>query len=493
MSGVWLLSVEALDPTDSPVTLRFATGTYADDGQYWMPRIQQAGLFRAGLYAGDLLNVSRSGYGETTLINADGVLNYLADYAMDGREARLSYCEGGQITEVLVGTVARVSYQRRIVSLRLRDPVEVLQQPHPNTRYAGDNVLPDGLEGTDDDIGGTLKPRLYGQARNAQPVLVNSARLIYQISDQPCTVTAVYDSGVPLVFDVDYADLAELEGTPPDPGEWSDWEPPEGHWRRINGYIRLGATPVGQITCDADCSTQGAGSVMAEIAAEVGVTVDVGDIAALDGAGEVRLWVTGETTTVSLLDQIAVSVGGYWRIDSAGTIRAGLLSEPGTPALTLRDYQIIEISREATGAGANGLPVGTVTVSADPIETVQDDMAGAVSEARRARLAQATREAEADDVATLARHPLAEAVRIESRLATRAQGQALATRALSLLSPRRDSLSVTARVLDAPSLPIGSTVRIITPRLGYSAGRDLLLVGREIDTARSRLTLELWG
>lgn len=493
MSGTWLLSVEALDPADQPVTLRFATGMYADDGNYWMPRIQQAGLYRAGLFAGDLLRVDRSGYGETTLINADGGLDYLADYAMDGRQAVLSYAEAGTVETVLVGTVARVSYQRRMVSLRLRDPVEVLQQPHPHTRYAGDNVLPDGLEGTEDDIGGNIKPRLYGQVRNASPVLVNSARLIYQVSDQPCTVTAVYDNGVPLVYDGEYSTLAELESMPPDPGEWSDWEPPEGHWRRIDGYIRLGATPVGQITCDADCSTQGAGAVMAEIAAEVGVTVDSGDIAALDAAGEVRLWLTGETTTAELLDQIAVSVGGYWRIDSTGTIRAGLLEAPATPALALLDHQIIEISREATGAGQNGLPVGTVTVSADPIETVQDDLAGVVSESRRARLAQATREAEAEDAATLARHPLAEAVRIESRLATRAQGQAVANRVLNLLSPRRDSLSVTARVLDAPTLAIGDTVRIITPRLGYSTGRDLLLVGREIDTARNRLTLNLWG
>lgn len=493
MSGTWLLSVEALDPADQPVTLRFATGQSHVDGAYWEPRIQQAGLYRAGLFAGDLLRVDRSGYGETTLINADGGLDYLSDYAMDGRQAVLRYAENGDVTEVLVGTVARVSYQRRMVSLRLRDPVEVLQQPHPHNRYAGDNVLPDGLEGTEDDIGGTLKPRLYGQVRNAQPVLVNSAKLIYQVSDRPCTVTAVYDNGVPLVFDGDYSSLAELESTAPASGQWSDWEPPEGHWRSIDGYIRLGSSPVGQITCDADCSTQGAGSVMTEIAAEVGVTVNAGDIAALDGAGEVRLWVTGETTTASLLDQIAVSVGGYWRIDSTGTIRAGLLSEPGAPTLTLHDHQIIEISREATGAGQNGLPVGTVTVSADPIETVQEGLAGAVPEARRARLAQASREAEAEDAATLARHPLAEAVRVESRLATRAQGQAVASRVLGLLSPRRDQLTVTARVLDAPTLPIGDTVRIVTPRLGYSAGRDLLVIGRELDTARNRLTMDLWG
>jgi len=491
MSGLWLLSLEALDANDAPVTLRFSTGQYHGDGEAWVPRIQQAGLYKAGLFAGDLLRVSRSGYGETTLINADGKLDYLVDYAMDGRKAALSYAEDGAVTEVMVGTVARVSYQRRMISLRLRDPIETLQQPHPHSRYAGDNILPDGLEGTDDDIGGNIKPRLYGQVRNAAPVLVNTARLIYQVSDQDCTVSAVYDNGVPLDFGGDYTSLAQLQSTAPDPAQWVDWEPPAGKWRRIDGYISLGASPAGQITCDADCSAQDAGDVMAAIASDAEAAI--GDVSALSSVGQLRLWITSETTTTALLDQIAVSVGGYWRIDSNRVIQAGTLQPPADPTMTLLDHQIIDISREAAGAGQNGLPVGRALVECDPIETTQTELAGAVSDSRRARLAEAWREAEAEDTATLDRHPLADDVTITSRLATRAQGKALASRVLGLLSPRRDSVSVTARVQDASALSIGDTVRTITPRLGYAAGRDLLVVGREIDTARNRLTLDLWG
>ncbi|MFK4014875.1 hypothetical protein [Cobetia marina] len=491
MSGVWLLSLEALDEKDVPVTLRFSTGQYHGDGQAWMPRIQQAGLYRAGLFAGDLLRVSRSGYGETTLINADGALNYLAGYALDGRAAVLRYAAGSEVIDVLVGTVARVSYQGRMISLRLRDPIETLQKPHPSTRYAGSNVLPDGLEGTDDDIGGTIKPRVYGQVRNAEPVQVNSARLIYQVSDQDCTVSAVYDNGIPLTFDGDYSSTAELQNTAPSQGQWSDWEPPAGKWRRYQGYIRLGSSPVGQITCDADAPVTNAGAVMASVATEAGAVT--GDVSSLDAVGQLRLWVTDEVTTADLLDRIAISVGGYWRIDSSGKIQAGTLAAPDTPTLTLRDHQIIDISREATGAGQNGLPVGRVLVECDPIERAQDSLAGGVSEARRARLSKAVREAEASDASTLSRHPLADDVQIASRLATRDQGKALASRILSLLSPRRDILTITARVQDAGGLATGSTIRIVTPRLGYSAGRNLLVVGREIDTSRNRQTLELWG
>ncbi|MES3674596.1 hypothetical protein QC589_01430 [Halomonas elongata] len=490
--SVWLLSIEALDPLGQPETLRFATGEYRDPAAHrWIPRIQQPGLYRAGFFAGDLINVSRSGYGDTVLINADGGINWLAGYATDGREAVLSNADGGTVTEVFTGTVSRVSFDGRLVRVRLRDPVELLQQPHPNNRYAGDNVLPDGLEGTGDDIAGTLKPRVYGEVRNAAPTLVNSAKLIYQVSDQACTVTAVYDNGVALDYDGEYVDLDELEGTPPDPGQWQDWEPPNGKWRRINGYIRLGDSPAGQITVDADAPLAGAGDVLEQIAIEAGAAV--GDVSALNTRGAIRLWVTNETTTAELLDQIVTSVGGWWRIDSSNTVQAGLLAEPGAAVLTLHDHQIISISRDATGAGSNGLPVHRVTWRCDRIETTQTDLSGAVSESRKSRLAKQYRETEASDSAVLDRHPLASEISVDSRLASRSAGQQAATDVLTLLSPRRDSLSVEARVLDAASLAIGDTVRVVTPRLGYDNGRDLLVTVRTLNAERNRLTLNLWG
>jgi len=492
--NVWLLSIEALDPAGNAVTLRYATEEYFDPAGYaWRPRIQQAGLYTAGLYAGDLLNVSRSGFGETTLVNADGALDGLVDYAMDGRRVCLQLATETGVIDVLVGTLSRVTFQRRIVSLRLRDPVETLQQPHPLTRYAGDNVLPDGLEGTDDDIGGNVKPRLYGQVRNAQPVLVNSSKLIYQISDSDCTVGAVYDNGAPLTLDGDYSSVEQLLGDAPATGEWSDWEPPEGTYRRYRGYIRLGDSPTGTITCDADAPKTQAGDVMASILDEIGAAYASADVSALNAVGDLRLWISDTTTTAELLDQIAVSTGGYWRIDTQGQIRMGALPAPSEPVTTLRDHQIIEIDRESAGAGSNGLPVWSVTMTADPIETTQTDVAGVVSTARRARLAKATREVNRESQATLTRHPLAEAISIESRLATTAQAGAVADRVLALLSPRRDSVTLTARAADVAGITIASSIRIVTPRLGYAEGRTLLVVGRTLDAGRNRIQLTLWG
>ncbi|WP_328716773.1 hypothetical protein VO226_16100 [Halomonas elongata] len=69
--------------------------------------------------------------------------------------------------------------------------------PHPMESYDGSNVLPDGLEGTEDDIAGEPKPQVWGEVRNATPVQVNTSKLIYQVSSlSDCTVTAVYDKGL---------------------------------------------------------------------------------------------------------------------------------------------------------------------------------------------------------------------------------------------------------------------------------------------------------
>lgn len=493
---IWLLKIEdALDDQGAVKTLRFASGAYFDpEGYAWRTGIQQAGLYQAGMFAGDIIrNASRSGHGETTLINTQGRLDYLADYAMDGRVAVLYLAHDDRVSEVLRGTVARVGFERNLISIKLRDPAELLQQPHPMARYAGTNVAPDGLEGTDDDIGGTIKPRLYGEVRSAVPVLVNSQKLIYQISDAACEVVNVYDNGVPLDFDGDYASLAALENTGPAVGQWQDWQPPRGKWRRINGYIRLGVAPVGQITVDANAPETLAGDVMAAIVSDAGQSMHVGDVAALNAVGAVRMWVTDETPTLTLIERIATSVGGYCRIDATGAVRAGVITPPGTPVLTLHDHQILTITRDSTGAGSNGLPTGEVVVEADPIETTQTDLAGVVSEERRARLEKAVREAVANSAAAKARHPLADDLRIASRLATRGQGQAVADRVLGLLSPRRDSVSVEARVSAAPTLRLGETLRVVTPRLGYADGRDFLIVGWRLDASRNRLSLTLWG
>lgn len=481
----WVLDLEALDANDNPVTLRYSLGRHDDPGDHaYDPRIQQPGLYKAGLYAGQLLSQGRSGFGETTLINADGALDHLADYAVDGRPMTLYRSDAAGMIAVLSGTVSRLAHERGLVSIKLRDPLEPLKTPHPMETYAGDNVLPDGLEGTNDDIGGTPKPVVFGQARNAQPVQVNTALLVYQVSARAdCTIAACYDRGTPLVRGSDYADADEMQSVAPDAGSFRCWQ----------GYLRLGDAPVGAVTVDADTSAPNAGDVAFQLASARGWSVAADDVAALNLLGPVRLYVSDEPSTLDLLDRIAASVGGYLTVDASGVLRLSRLVAPTDPVVSLRDYEILDIGRSATGAGDNGLPVHRVTLNADRIETVQSDLSGSVDAARRARLVQQTRPATAQRAATKDRHPLAGEITIDSLLAGRAQAQAVADDLVALLGVRRDVVTVTARLDRLAGIAVGRCVEVVTPRMGYAAGRVLLVTGYRFDAELGEIELNLWG
>ena len=475
----WTLTIQARDAENQPQTLRFSQGIYLDDDDHFYdPRIQQPGLYEAGLYAGQLLNQSRSGYGETTLLNDDGGLDYLADYAVDGREMVLAFNGVPQV----IGTVARLAFSDTEVSVVLRDPLESLRSPHPMGTYAGDNVLPNGLEGTPDDIAGEPKPLVFGQARNAQPVQVNTSLLIYQVSSLPdCTIQAVYDRGVALTDGGNYASLAELQST----------APAAGQWRAYQGYVRLGSTATGTVTVDAEQSDPRAGAVAQALATARGYTLHADDVATLNAYGAVRFYLTTETNTLELLDRIAESIGGWLAVQADQVLRLGDWEAPEPTDFAIRDNAIETVTRSATGAGPGGLPVWRVTVECDRIETVQEDLAGNVDNARRARLAKQTRRVVASDETVRERHPLAGDITINSVLASYAQSQAVADRVLQLLSVRRDSVQVEA--LEAVLPTVGGNLTLITPRQGYGNGRAMRVTGYRLNAQTDELSLNLWG
>lgn len=213
---VYIVELDALDATDTPVTLRFASGDYTGPGDVpYRPRLRQPALFERTAQLGPLLpGIRGGGSGEIELINADGGLDDLADFAVDGRTLTLSRVDQS-VEAVLQATVEGLSFTGNRVRLALRDPLAVLDVPLASARYAGDNVLPDGVEGTD-DIEGTPKPRVLGSVVNARPVLVNSAKLIYQVHEgADCTITALRDRGVTLPLERTATDLTDLLTTPP--------------------------------------------------------------------------------------------------------------------------------------------------------------------------------------------------------------------------------------------------------------------------------------
>lgn len=195
------------------VTLRYCTGkgfvttpSETPANTVYEPRLTQPLVATRHMFApGATSGRSVVGNGDLVLANDDGLLDDLStDYAFDGRALVLrrgtegaAYPAGFPV--YATATMEQVEVGRDTVIVRVKDRAFALEQPLQPTLYAGDNVLPDGLEGTADDLKGKPKPLAFGVVKNATLPCVNTARLIYQVNDGPIlSVSAVYDAGIKL-------------------------------------------------------------------------------------------------------------------------------------------------------------------------------------------------------------------------------------------------------------------------------------------------------
>lgn len=214
---IFLAEITAYDPTTSAVvTHRFSSGTgYDNAGTYYIPRIEQPALFSRSMNDG---SGGRAGVslGELTLVNNDGALNALAGQYFDGRSLTLKIGNPASayasFSTVLVATIESAAFERERVSIRLRDKAVTLDKPFSEVKYAGNNALPLGIEGTADDLKDQYKPRVLGRIALMQPVCVNTSKLIYQVNAGAVdAIVTVYDAGAYLSQGPDYTNQADME------------------------------------------------------------------------------------------------------------------------------------------------------------------------------------------------------------------------------------------------------------------------------------------
>jgi hypothetical protein len=373
------------------------------------------------------------------------------------------------------------------VYLTVRSMSEVLTRNHVNNKFAGNNSLPAGVEGVAGDIKGNVKPRVFGSVLNATPVLVNTSRLIYQFSDRDtATVSAVYDKGASITLGTNYtwANFATFQTTAVTAGQFN----------RCAGYVKLGSTPVGTITGDCSDSTTSAGDVFETILVEESLTLNATSKTTLNAIGTVGLFVTGETSTTALLNQMAQSCGAYWYFLN-NVVYAKKIALATTSVFDLTNSENIAFERVGTGLGSNGLPVSAITFKYDKIETAQQEteLAGSVTAARKAVLSNQFRSAFIADTAVITRHPLAGSINIESCLRVEANAITVATALLNLSKVRVDVVNITAVVNEIPSIDLGDGVLVTTDKIGYDAGKILTIIGFTIDAKKKTIMLETIG
>jgi len=512
---IYLVEITAYDDAiPGTRVLRYASGlgmmtrpSETPGNAWYAPRLLQPIAFTRTMFStARVTGGATVGAGEIVLNNTDQGLASLRNLGIDGRDVvvRVGPQGGaypGGFTTILTGTAEQVEVGASKATIRLRDRMELLKQPLQATLYAGNNALPAGAEGVATDIKGQRKPLVFGLRRQIEPVLVNTAKRIYQVHDGLVDlIETVFDRGAELAgTGVNHANLAALEAS----------VIPAGQWDTCNalGLFRLSSIPAGRVTADVYGDATGS---YVNTAARIVERILVGrcgfvagdlDAASFTALASAAAYVCGEhfagdTTRLAAIDAILASVGGWIVPTRTGLWQVGRLVAPsGTPAFFFSDTDILALDSRATRDAGAGVPVWRVKLrGARYAPAGAADLAAGLLEAVKANFMQEWRESVSTDAAVQTKHLLAPEIVVETAIEPVASMATEAARLLALHKVSRDFVQARVALTQAnAAIDLGQVARLTTPRLGYGAGRDFIVVGIETDGRRRRMTLDLWG
>lgn len=480
------------EPSDTPAN------------QDFKPVLKQPASIGVSAFAsGQTSGSSELQAGDTKIVNVDGAFDGWKDYGFDGRRVVIRSGEPGEAypsawRTIFTGVAASATVGLRDVVIKLKDKAHTLDRPVLTDRFAGTNSGSVGLEGFPGDIKGQLKPRLYGLVREISPPPVNFNNQTYRVSDQPVAEIKVYDRGDEITFAGDHATSALLVASTIAGGEFETC--------LAEGLFRLGAiadnslitADVTESSVDADMTV---GNYLQTLALASGLTADeinADDVAQLNFLAPyvVGDWIDDDRSFRDEMDRFAASVGAWWAFDTSGVLRMGQLASPSA----LVDHAFIEadvlLGFERDVADGDGVPVWRVNVRHSRFYTTQtSDVAGSVTDERRGELAQEYRTFSAEDASVKFQFLNARELNIDSLLADEADAEAVADYLLALHKVRRDLFEVPVKVAAFAEANTGliRSVNLTHSRFGLAAGRDLIVLGYDLDLARNRVTMKLWG
>jgi hypothetical protein len=445
--GVSFVSQATDDPADEP----------------FAPRLQSAYQLQVEAFSGALAGGARpsgaatESTGAIEVLNTDGGVDDVLDYAWDGRSVELYRVRSGAALAdarlCLRGTVERLTWSESKIILALRDRHALFQRPLITSTYGGTG----GLDG-DVNVTGVLKPQGYGPVINAEGVLINSALLIWQLHDrQIFAVDDVRDKGVSLTFAADYADYDALAAaTVGAQGSGADIEAGEYATCLAEGLIRLGSSPAGRVTCDFKGDAVGgyvdtAADILRRIVTSRLVGGNIADPDGLDTdsfddlnaaqPAALQFYTAGQNPTVAdVLAQIMTTVGGWYGFTREGLLYVKRLEAPASPTFTLDRSNISSADRLSA---VREPPSWRERVEWGRPWVIQtgDDLAGSVTAEDRDRWSR-LHYAQWSDSSIRGAHRLARTVETPSLFAFESDAQAEADRLGALWGVERDVISV---------------------------------------------------
>lgn len=345
-------------------------------------------------------------------VGAAGPYDALMGYVWSGQIVRLFWIPGSLWSERI--QVARGRLQQPVsdrsegssvtstLTFPVVDPRAGLDVPLQRTTYLGTGGLEGGVE-----LIGKPKPIVYGTVFNTSPVLIDAARLIYQVADRAIlSVLAVRDGGSPLTFGTGRASFALLQSTVTKPGKWDRYIGVEGT------FIRIGTKSVFQICCDAREGANGTrdhANIWSRIrlirCRDTALMQDAANIAAtkaLDSSREAGFFWGGDNqiSRRDALDEVLQSFSGYevygnddiWRVykltapATGPVLRMVMLTEG--QVLGVSDREMISFQRVRPSFAPGGSPPCRMTLNYQQNFTVLDpgSLAGVVTDATKKKL-----------------------------------------------------------------------------------------------------------
>lgn len=374
------------------------------------------------------------------------------------------------------------------VQIPLSDLQTQIDKDIQTSTYLGTGAFEGG-----DDLKGKVKPDVFGQVLRAAPIPVDMANLWYDLSplDGLHSVQAVYDGGVPLT--------ASASNPPPAANYYVDL---------ANGRIRLGSTPVKQITVDC----RGAFGSNALTAADICRALLIGRLGFTTGqvpttsftalntanSAAVGYYASDRISGQSVLDALLPSVGAYYT-GSRGIISVGRLDAPTATSATDSVLALYlddsDLEKNALTARPEAIPPYRLIVKGARswIGALQEsDLAGAATAAQRAFFAEEYRSSAPVDVTAIQTlHPLSKPLEVETCLFSMADAATEASRLSALYSTRREILTVKVEtqpfVLELnDQVWVQSDIHVID--------QAFRVIGIEENTRDAgRVTLTLWG
>lgn len=426
---------------------------------YYEPKIdeQTNTFFNRNMYKQRAtFGASDASFGEVVIDNIDGDLDDLKDHSFNGRQIVIKVGDTESAftdyVTVLTGTMSRALFTIDNISIIVRDKTFTLENPIQQVRFAGTNSGSTGNEGLPDDIQGQPKPLCYGECKNIPLVPVNTSALRYQFHSAGAisSVDAVYDKGVLLTLGGDYSvDSA-------------------------NGIITLSATPAGQVTADVKGDATGSGYIDAVgsivrriIENQTDLTIsdiDTSSITALDstnGSG-VGIYITQEISTRAVIDQLLNSIGAFGGFDRSGLFTVGRFEAPTGSSVkdfTTDDLLSLQIVTQQDDAGV--IPVYEVKLGYEKNFLPQNsgELAGSVTDARRAYLENEYRYTVSTDTDVQLEHLLSKPLEKDTLLVDKTEADTEAARLLTLYKTRHFIYEITVKS-EALALDINDIITI---------------------------------